>query len=201
MGGLDAVVLDIGNVLLRFQPEQIIDRLTPCHDERRALLHRAVFQSPCWALLDRGAITPEEAARHMAMAARRPDIEADARTLIDKFIYALDRLPLSYALDDVKARGVRLYALTNYPLKAFEDTLERFSFFDRFDGMVVSARERLCKPEPGIYRALLSRYGLAPDRVLFADDSWDNVVGAMALGMRGFWFEEGTTNEVFLAAL
>jgi 2-haloacid dehalogenase len=57
---------------------------------------------------------------------------------------------------------------------------------------VVSAAERLLKPDPAIYRVLLDRNGLEAGRCLFIDDSEKNVRGAEAVGMRAHHFRDAT---------
>ena len=46
----------------------------------------------------------------------------------------------------------------------------------------------MIKPDPGIYRYLLERYGLKAEECLFVDDVQANVNGAVAVGMQAFRF-------------
>ena len=78
-----------------------------------------------------------------------------------------------------------LYALTNWSHETFPIARRRFQFLERFRGIVVSGEERAAKPDPRIYRTLLERYRLQPERTLFIDDVAANVDGARALGMEG----------------
>ena len=57
-----------------------------------------------------------------------------------------------------------------------------------FDGIVVSSDEHIVKPDAGIYRILLERYGLNADECLFIDDRADNVRGAVESGMNAYVF-------------
>ena len=56
------------------------------------------------------------------------------------------------------------------------------------DGVVVSALERIMKPDPAIFSLLCERYGLEPATCIFVDDNLDNCAGAAAAGMRPFHF-------------
>ena len=56
------------------------------------------------------------------------------------------------------------------------------------DGYVVSAEERLMKPDPAIYRLLCERFSLEPSECLFVDDNEDNCVGARVAGMHAHCF-------------
>ena len=53
-----------------------------------------------------------------------------------------------------------------------------------------SYQERSCKPEETIYRALLDRYGLAPEETVFLDDNADNIAAANRLGIHGVLFTD-----------
>lgn len=91
-------------------------------------------------------------------------------------------------LESLKARGVPLYAISNWNGEKFRETRSRFAFLDHFRDIVVSGDARLVKPDPAIYRLLLDRNGLAAKDCLFIDDSAANVAGAEAAGMRAHHF-------------
>ena len=53
---------------------------------------------------------------------------------------------------------------------------------------MVSAEERLLKPQHEIFEALLSRFGLKAEECFFVDDAPANVEGAMEAGLSGTVF-------------
>ena len=63
-----------------------------------------------------------------------------------------------------------------------------YPFLDWFDGLVISGREGLVKPDAAIYRLLLERYGLRAEECLFIDDVERNIQGARAVGMQAVLF-------------
>ena len=56
---------------------------------------------------------------------------------------------------------------------------------EKFHGVVISADEKLVKPDAAIYRRLTDRFGLDPAQCLFVDDMPANVAGAQAVGWQG----------------
>lgn len=84
---------------------------------------------------------------------------------------------------------VRLFALTNWSAETFHHAEKRFPFLGWFEGIVVSGREGLVKPDPAFYRLLTDRYALEPGHCLFIDDVERNVEGALAAGMQAVRFE------------
>ena len=70
------------------------------------------------------------------------------------------------------------------------DWLEQQEFWRFFSGKVVSARVRMLKPEPDIYRYLLVSFDLKAGECFFIDDSPANVAAARALGLQGMVFTD-----------
>lgn len=105
-------------------------------------------------------------------------------------------------LAELRARGVRLYALTNWSHETFPlaKEIERFGFLHWFEGIVVSGEERLIKPDPRIYRRLLERYAIDPARTVYIDDARRNVDAAAALGMHAWWFRDAAGLRGWLAS-
>jgi len=66
---------------------------------------------------------------------------------------------------------------------------DAFPIADAFDTIVISAEEKVMKPDPRIYRIALERLGVPATESIFVDDVLDNVRGAQALGMRGVHFQ------------
>ena len=73
-------------------------------------------------------------------------------------------------------------------------------FLDSFDGIIVSGREGLAKPDPHIFDLFLTRFGFSADEVLFIDDSERNVTAARATGMQAIHFAGGVDLTAELSA-
>jgi 2-haloacid dehalogenase len=91
-------------------------------------------------------------------------------------------------LGELKARGVPLYAITNWSAETFPPQRARFPFLEWFDGIVVSGNERVMKPDPRIFRILLERHALRAEDAVFVDDVERNALAASALGIHGIHF-------------
>ncbi|HLH48833.1 MAG TPA: HAD-IA family hydrolase, partial [Roseiarcus sp.] len=65
---------------------------------------------------------------------------------------------------------------------------------------IVSAHERLLKPDRAIFELLLSRYGLKAEECLFIDDSAANIAGARDVGMAAHHFKDAASLERALVA-
>lgn len=82
----------------------------------------------------------------------------------------------------------KLYALTNWSNETFPLALVTYPFLQWFDGIVVSGREKIRKPDAAFYHLLLDRYELDPSSTLFIDDNERNIRGAAACGIDGIHF-------------
>jgi HAD superfamily hydrolase (TIGR01509 family) len=91
-------------------------------------------------------------------------------------------------LDDLAARDVPIYSITNFASDTYRETSARFSFFQHFRGVVVSGDEGLLKPDPRIYRLLEARYGIDLTDCVFVDDVPANCNGARDCGMHAIEF-------------
>jgi 2-haloacid dehalogenase len=184
---IDAVVWDIGGVLLEWEPRLLYRELFDDHDEMERFLDRVC--TPAWhEALDRG-VPYEEACGELAE--RHPEyaemIWAWGRRREEMIVGPIDAGIA--ILRAVKERGVPCYALTNMESDTYPARAERYEFFGWFDGTVVSAFERVVKPEPEIFRVLLDRFGLSASSTLMIDDSERNIETARSLGMQTVHFQ------------
>lgn len=198
MSGERAVVFDIGNVLLRWEPRRLLGRLLPDAAAVDAFLAEVDFDA--WNLAqDAGRSWAEGVA---AIAADQPRHAATARAFDARWAEAVPgEVPGSVAiLDALAAAGRPLYAITNFSAEKWAETLPRYPFLGRFRDVVVSAHERLVKPDAAIFRLFLDRNGLAAGDCVFIDDSVANVAGAQAVGMDAIRFTDAPALAAALAA-
>ena len=180
------IVFDMGQVLLRFEPLLVMERLG-VQGEDRELLHREVFKSLEWARMDRGSLTDAEAAE--IICRRVPERLHEA---VEKLVSFWDRPILeiegSFALvEELKALGYKIFLLSNASLRQ-HDYWPRVPASRFFDGTLISADVKLVKPQPEIYRLLFERFSLKPEECFFIDDAIGNVEGAFYCGMPGAVF-------------
>lgn len=185
---VDTVIFDLGNVLIGWDPRRLYRQLIDDEAQMEWFL-RDVCNSEWNEQQDAG----------------RPWAEATAllRTRFPEYAELIDAYHLRWeetlvgALDDsvallaeLRTRGVRLLALTNWSQETFPIARQRFPFLQWFEGIVVSGEEKLIKPDARIYQRLLERYAVDPAKALYIDDSARNVAAAEAQGMYGWWFRD-----------
>lgn len=175
----DAVIFDIGNVLVEWNPERFYDhRASP--EARRRLFAEVPLEEMNLAV-DRGA--PLRASVE-ALADRHPEHAELIRCWHDNWSDMFGPvIDLSvHLLLSLRARGVPVFALSNFGRETFVMAEATHAFLREFDRRFISADLGTLKPEPEIYAALEAATGIAPARLLFADDRPENIDAAAARG-------------------
>jgi 2-haloacid dehalogenase len=193
----DAVVFDLGGVLIDWDPRHLYRKLIADESEMEWFL--ANVATPEWnALQDRGR-TLDEATEELV--ARHPDHETLIRAYYGRWPEMLGG-PIEEnvaTLEELRAAGVPLYALTNWSAETFRIGRSTFAFLGWFRGIVVSGEERMAKPDEEIFRLLLDRFALAPRATVFIDDSLPNVEQALRLGIDAIHYASPTQLRAQLA--
>lgn len=181
------IVFDMGDVLIYWDAEHMLSygNLT---DEEKALMEREIFMSPEWQLMDWGMLTPDEA--YEKLKSYIPEnLRVYAHKLVTRW-YEFERKHVPGMADLVKAlkeKGYGIYLLSNAAVN-HEKYWGDIDGSEHFDGIVVSAYEKTCKPLPEIYNVLFKRFDLKPEECIFIDDRPINIAGGMLCGMDGIVF-------------
>jgi 2-haloacid dehalogenase len=104
-------------------------------------------------------------------------------------------------LAELRARGVRLYALTNWSFETFPVARRRFEFLQWFEDIVISGEVKLAKPDPRIFELAQSRCQLVPESTVYIDDAARNVEAARKLGFHALHFRDPAQLRGELASL
>lgn len=174
-----AVVFDIGNVLIEWAPERYFDRVLG--EERRRALFAEVDLHAMNDRIDRGEDFREVV---YATAELYPDWAEHIRHWHDNWLdLATPEIPGSVALlRRLRARGVPVFALTNFGIGTFDLAEPAYPFLTEFDRRYVSGHMKVIKPGHEIFEQVERDCGLPPESLLFTDDRDDNIATAAARG-------------------
>lgn len=181
-----AVIFDIGNVLAGWQPEAVYDRLIGA--DRRARLFAEVDLHAMNLSIDAGAPFAETV---QAWAGRHPGWAAEIHLWHAHWDEMFSpRIEGAIALQRaLRARGVPVFALTNFGAETFARAAARLDFMSDFDRAYVSGRLGVTKPDPRIYEIVEEDSGMPPEGLLFTDDRAENITAAARRGWRTHQFE------------
>ena len=190
-GQIEAVVFDIGNVLVRWERDLPFRRLIP-DAAARAYFMDTVIPLDWHGQHDAGRGAEEMIAERSALF---PDHAHLIRSWLTQFNETIPGpVPGSTEIVvELTARGVPLYAITNFGADTWAGFAPGWAVAAQFIDIVVSGDERLAKPDPAIYALAAARFGRAPATMLFIDDSLANVESARECGWHGHYFIDAET--------
>lgn len=180
-----AVVFDIGNVLIEWNPERHYDRVIG--EARRRAFFEAVDMFAMNDELDRGGDLASLAA---ATAEAYPEWRKEVLMWhTDWLQMAAPAIPHSARLlRALRAKRVPVFALTNFGIGTFEMAVEEYDVLSEFDRKYVSGHMEVIKPEAAIYEMLEKDSGLSGAELIFTDDRADNIEAAAARGWQTHLF-------------
>ncbi|HEY6869870.1 MAG TPA: HAD family phosphatase [Novosphingobium sp.] len=197
-GAIEAVVFDVGRVLV--------------HWDMRALFRKLIADP---AELDWFCSTVVTEAWHFQHDAGRPLAEMVAERsaeypghahLIEAYAARFNEtipgtIDGTVALvEALHARGVPLYAITNFGDELWQRFRPTLPVLGRFRDIVVSGVEKIAKPDPAIYALAERRFGHPGRAMLFVDDNAANVVAVREAGWQGHLFTDPAALERDLVA-
>jgi 2-haloacid dehalogenase len=182
----EAVIFDIGNVLIGWQPEDFYDREVGV--ARRKEMFATVDLHGMNDKVDLGHNFTDTI---YATAEEYPDFREEIRMWHDRWIeLATPVIDHSVRLlRALRAKGVPVFALTNFGIESFAYAETQFDFLTEFDRRYVSGHMGVIKPDVRIYEMVEADCGIAPQALLFADDRDKNIAAAAARGWQTHLFE------------
>ncbi|GAA4345050.1 HAD family phosphatase [Flaviaesturariibacter amylovorans] len=182
----DTIIWDLGNVLVDWNPRYLFNKLFTNKEEQDHFLAHVCTDE--WHRRQDGGRPVAEATGELAQ--QHPGLAHYIRAFYARWKEMFGG-PITGSvalLAELKDRGYRQYALTNWSAELFDETRPDYPFLEWFDGIVVSGAERMTKPDADIYHVLLERYSVDPARAVFIDDREANVRTALQLGLHGIVF-------------
>lgn len=183
------IVFDVGNVLIKFEPDKMLAAYGLSQQEISAALEK-VFFSDEWRECDRGIGWHDEILPPL-LETLTPRCAAAVRDICFPRDFELRHMPqvegMARLLAGLKEQGYRLYILSNFSF-GFHTFAPHVKAFEYCDGIFVSCDYMLLKPEREIYEKFFEVFSLKPEECLFIDDTPANIEGGRGAGMDGIVF-------------
>ncbi len=187
--GIAAVVFDLGNVLIAWDPHPAIARAVGAQQATRFLADDE-FDFMAWnheqdagRSWDEGEAAALKSHPHWELA-----IRAYRANYSESLIGAMENTV--QIVRELHAAGIPLFALTNWSEELFPLARERFDFLNLFEDIVVSGQEGVAKPDLAIFTILKKRIGHSLGDCVFIDDSARNVEAASEAGLDAILFTD-----------
>lgn len=182
---IDTIIFDFGGVLIDWNPRYVFRELF--EDEEKMEWFLTNICSDEWNVQqDKGRLLTEGTSM---LAATHPE----HKELIEAYYGRWEEMLKGEITETVQIlhevrEKYKVYGLTNWSIETFPIARKRFPFLEVFNGILVSGEEKMIKPDPAIFKLLVSRYQLTPANCVFIDDNIKNVWAAETLGFKALRF-------------
>ena len=185
---IEAVIFDLGNVLLDFDHKIAAKRLaefTKCSSKQ---MYELFFDSELTGLFEEGKISANE---FFLEVKRALDLKIGYQEFVpiwnEIFSFSQKNHQVYDLASSLKSR-YRIALLSNINLLHFEYVSKTFPILDAFHNIVTSFEEKLRKPDHLIYRNTLRILGSSAEGTFYTDDRQELIDSAKQLGIKGFTF-------------
>lgn len=183
---VSAVVFDIGNVLINWNPAAFYDRMIGEPSRRRLFdevpLHAMNLRVDLGADFHSSVVDLAEQHHdwHDAIMMWHDHWLDMAGPAIDQSVHLLRAL---------RRVGLPVFALSNFGRETFTIAEANYPFLEEFDARFISGHMGVMKPDAEIYARLEQETGVQPSELLFIDDRADNIAAAASRGWQTHLFE------------
>ena len=187
---LDALILDLGNVLVFHDNALLFERLASAFGTTVASM-KSRLDDDVWEKVNTGRL-PGDALRLQLQQNLGASVSAEEFYALWNCHFTLNG-PMVQRVEALVGR-LKLALLSNTHDQHVRFLRPQLPVLERFDTLVLSYEEQLMKPSPELYQRALRRLGVPPGRAAFFDDVQRYADGASAVGIHGRLF---TTVEKF----
>ncbi len=193
------IVFDLGGVVVNWRPGALVSSVFD-DAETQDLVRREIIEHADWVELDRGSLGLDRAIDRGAARTGLPS--EDIVRLFNAVPPSLTPIEATIELiHELSKTTHSLFVLSNMHLASIAYLEQHHTFWDVFDGIVISSRINKVKPEIQIYEHLIDRFRLEPGDTVFIDDLQENLTAASAVGIRTIRFRDAAQCRRALASL
>lgn len=182
---IDTIIFDFGGVLVDWNPRYVYRDYFRDDEKMEWFLENICTDS--WNMeQDRGRSLKEATE---LLVEQFPEWETEIRMYYGEWETMLkDAIPETVEILLELKKKYKMYGLTNWSAETFPIAWDRFEFFQVFEGILVSGKEKLIKPDEKIFERMMEKFHLKPENCLFIDDNLKNVEASRAFGIETIHF-------------
>ncbi len=179
MNNINTIIFDFGGVLIDWNPRYMYRDEFEESSEMEYFLNEVCTDD--WNLQQDKGRSLAEATR--ILQGKFPEHVSKIQLYYDQWEKMIKgTIPQNVTLLRKLKEKYKLYGLTNWSAETFPIVFKRYSFFELFDGIVISGEENLIKPDKKIFERMLELYHLESKNSLFIDYNINNIQAAKEIG-------------------
>ncbi len=179
---IEKVIFDLGKVLVRFDVKNLFRKILPNEKEVDFFLNNVCTWE--WHINQDTQYDTSKAGEDLIK--KFPKYKKAILAFYERFLEMIDgtydkNVALALSL---KKKGIPIYILSNFPGDQFDRYMSKNDFLKEFNGMVVSGKVGVKKPDPQIYKMAIDQFDCEPNKTLFIDDRIENIDAAKKFGIQ-----------------
>lgn len=191
---IKAIIFDFGNVILSFDNNIFLEKISKYTDNTAGQLHKLIYLSGLERKYELGLITSDE---FFKATVKKCSLSISKSDFIDAYISIFK--PIQTTIDLIKKlRNYKLALLSDTNELHFKYIIKQTKIFNLFDEVVVSFKVNLMKPDIRIFKKILDKLDLSADECVYIDDIKEYADAAKRIGMHGIHY---TSYEKLVALL
>lgn len=180
------IVFDFGNVVIKWNVDELVGKYTNDEEEKR-ILKEIIFESEEWNSLDEGILSVEQAVKIYEEKLPQ-ELRNMAKEIMNSWVEKIEfHKKTCELIKNLKHDGYKVYGLSNASIQFYE-YIKNTDILKYFDGVIISGIEKVIKPNEEIYHRLFNKFSLNPQECFFIDDREENIIASEKCGMKGFVF-------------
>jgi len=187
---IEAIIFDLGNVLIDFDHMIAAKRISAFTDKTGQEIFELFFDSKLTALFEEGKITPLEFFRQVKnMLSLKLDYDKFLPIWNEIFFFT-EKNRQVYGLAKILKSHYKIALFSNINVLHFDYLKKNFPVFDAFHQIITSFEVGARKPNPLIYKKALESLQALAQNTFYTDDRKELIEAASALGIRSFVFKD-----------
>ncbi len=183
----EAVVFDLGKVLVEFDWTRAAASLAPLASANAAEIRHFLLETPSLYRYETGLLTTAEFfAEVQAGIGFRGDLAAFDPLFSNIFTPITGMIELHGLL---RQKGIPTYIFSNTNDLAINHIRANYPFFHHFDGYVLSYEHQAMKPQTKLYEVVESVTGRSGPALAYLDDRPENIATALTRGWHAILHE------------
>lgn len=183
---INTIIFDLGMVLVGYCWREYLESFHYPKEIEEEIAN-AMFLSKEWNEFDRSLVSDDEILA--SFIKNRPEREKEIKEVFENIGGVIRKYDYARPwIRELKEKGYKVYYLSNFAKRTFEQAWDIVGFIEETHGGVLSYEIKMVKPEPGIYETLLRKYDIVPENAVFLDDSKGNVEAARKFGLHTIEF-------------
>lgn len=196
MENINNIIFDFGGVIINIDTYRLVQMLVSKGIDNIDQVHAHLVNNEIYNKFETGHVTAQqfrdEIRSQLSVKQTDEEIDHDWNAIIlnipEERVSLLEKIRDNYKIFLLSNTNIIHFDFYN---RYFADTFAYNRLADMFEKAYFSHQMGLRKPDPAIYKEVLSDSGILPEETLFIDDNKDNVEAANALGIQGFHLQDG----------